>query len=63
MPLCADRIEPLVEPAHDVRRGDLPDLVTTEHPEVGLSKMTLAPATRADLGRVLHEQRQRALIE
>jgi SpoVK/Ycf46/Vps4 family AAA+-type ATPase len=53
----------LVEPAHDVRRGDLADLVTTEHPKVGLSKMTLAPATRAHLGRVLHEQRQRALIE
>ena len=63
MPICADRIEPLVEPAHGVRRGDLADLVTTEHPEVGLSKMTLAPATRAHLGRVLREQRQRALIE
>jgi AAA+ superfamily predicted ATPase len=63
MPLCADRIEPLVEPAHDARRGDLADLVTTEHPSVGLSDMTLAPATRARLERVLHEQRRRALLE
>lgn len=62
MAIWSDRIEPLVEPAHDARRGDLADLVATEHPKVGLSNMTLAPATRAHLGRVLHEQRQRALL-
>jgi SpoVK/Ycf46/Vps4 family AAA+-type ATPase len=37
--------------------------VTTEYPDVRLSDMTLAPATRAHLERVLHEQRQRDLLE
>ena len=41
----------------------LADLVTTEYPKVRLSDMTLAPATRAQLERVLHEQRQRDLLE
>jgi hypothetical protein len=48
----------LVEPA-----DGLADLVTTEYPKVWLSDMTLAPATRAQLERVLHEQRQRDLLE
>jgi SpoVK/Ycf46/Vps4 family AAA+-type ATPase len=48
----------LVEPA-----DGLADLVTTEYPKVRLSDMTLAPATRAPLERVLHEQRQRDLLE
>jgi SpoVK/Ycf46/Vps4 family AAA+-type ATPase len=52
----------LVEPPDDARRGGLADLVTTERPEVRLSDMTLAPATRAQLERVLHEQRQRDLL-
>jgi SpoVK/Ycf46/Vps4 family AAA+-type ATPase len=39
------------------------DLVTTEYPEVRLSDMTLAPAARVQLERVLHEQRQRGLLE
>jgi SpoVK/Ycf46/Vps4 family AAA+-type ATPase len=51
-----------VEPADDARRGGLADLVTTERPEVRLSDMTLAPATRAQLEQVLHEQRQRDLL-
>jgi SpoVK/Ycf46/Vps4 family AAA+-type ATPase len=37
--------------------------VTTENPDVLLSDLTLAPATRAQLERVLHEQRQRDLLE
>lgn len=41
----------------------LADLVTTEYPKVWLSDMTLAPATRSQLERVLHEQRQRDLLE
>ena len=41
----------------------LADLVTTEYPKVWLSDMTLAPATRAQLERVLLEQRQRDLLE
>lgn len=53
----ADRI-PLATP-----RGDLADLVTTEYPDVRLSDMTLAPAARAQLERVLHEQRRRGLLE
>jgi SpoVK/Ycf46/Vps4 family AAA+-type ATPase len=53
----------LVELADDTRRGDLADLVTTEYPDVRLSDMTLSPATRAQLERVLHEQRQRDLLE
>jgi SpoVK/Ycf46/Vps4 family AAA+-type ATPase len=48
----------LVEPA-----DGLADLVTTEYPKVWLSDMTLVPATRAQLERVLHEQRQRDLLE
>jgi SpoVK/Ycf46/Vps4 family AAA+-type ATPase len=53
----------LVEPAYNSRRGDLADLVATEYPDVRLSDMTLAPATRAHLERVLHEQRQRGRLE
>ena len=41
----------------------LADLVTTEYPKVWLSDLTLAPATRSQLERVLHEQRQRDLLE
>jgi SpoVK/Ycf46/Vps4 family AAA+-type ATPase len=52
-----------VEPPDDARRGGLADLVSTEYPDVRLSDMTLAPATRAQLERVLHEQRQRGLLE
>ena len=52
-----------MESADDARRGDFADLVTTEYPDVRLSDMTLAPATRAQLERVLHEQRQRGLLE
>jgi SpoVK/Ycf46/Vps4 family AAA+-type ATPase len=48
----------LVEPA-----DGLADLVATEYPEVRLSNMTLAPATREKLERVLQEQRQRDLLE
>jgi hypothetical protein len=53
----------LVAAADDARRGDFADLVTTEYPQVRLSDMTLAPATRAQLERVLDEQRQRGLLE
>jgi SpoVK/Ycf46/Vps4 family AAA+-type ATPase len=60
--MIAERIEPLVEPADNARRGDLADLVKTEYPEVRLSGMTLGLATRAQLERVLHEQRQRDLL-
>jgi SpoVK/Ycf46/Vps4 family AAA+-type ATPase len=63
MQINADRIERLVELADDTRRGDLADLVTTEYPDVRLSDMTLSAATRAQLERVLHEQRQRDLLE
>jgi SpoVK/Ycf46/Vps4 family AAA+-type ATPase len=52
----------LVEPADDARSGGLADLVTTGYPGVRLSDMTLAPATRAQLEQVLHEQRQRDLL-
>jgi SpoVK/Ycf46/Vps4 family AAA+-type ATPase len=52
----------LVEPAYDARSGGLADLVTTGYPEVRLSDMTLALATRAQLEQVLHEQRQRDLL-
>jgi SpoVK/Ycf46/Vps4 family AAA+-type ATPase len=54
-----------VESADDARRGDhgeLADLVTTEYPQVQLSDMTLAPATRTQLARVLHEQRRRDVL-
>jgi SpoVK/Ycf46/Vps4 family AAA+-type ATPase len=53
----ADRIERSVEPA-----DGLADLVATEYPKIRLSDVTLAPATRARLERVLQEQRQRDLI-
>ena len=52
-----------MELAGDARRGGFADLVTTEYPDVRLSDMTLAPATREQLERVLHEQRQRDLLE
>lgn len=52
-----------MEPADDVRCGDLTDLVTTEYPDARLSDMTLSPAARAQLERVLHEQRRRGLLE
>jgi SpoVK/Ycf46/Vps4 family AAA+-type ATPase len=48
-----------VESADGVRRSGFADLVTAEQPGVPLSDMTLAPATRAQLERVLHEQRER----
>jgi SpoVK/Ycf46/Vps4 family AAA+-type ATPase len=54
----ADRIERLVEPVAD----GLADLVTTEYPDVRLSDVTLAPATREHLERVLHEQQQCDLL-
>jgi SpoVK/Ycf46/Vps4 family AAA+-type ATPase len=60
---AADRIERLVELAGEARRGGFADLVTTEYPDVRLSDMTLAPATREQLQRALHEQRQRDLLE
>jgi SpoVK/Ycf46/Vps4 family AAA+-type ATPase len=60
---AADRIERLVELAGDARRGGFADLVTTEYPDVQLSDMTFAPVTREQLERVLHEQRQRDLLE
>jgi SpoVK/Ycf46/Vps4 family AAA+-type ATPase len=53
----------LVESADEARRSGFADLVTTENPDVRLSDMTLAPATRAQLERVLQEQRQRDLLE
>ena len=40
----------------------LADLVATEYPKIRLSDVTLAPATRARLERVLQEQRQRDLL-
>ena len=49
---------PVVQP-----RGELADLVTAEYPDVRLSSMTLSTATREQLDRVLHEQRQRDLLE
>lgn len=52
-----------MKPADRARRGDLADLVTTEYPEVRLSDLALAPATRTRLDRVLHEQRERDLLE
>ena len=54
-----------MESADDARRGDrgeLADLVTTEYLNVRLSNMTLAPATRTQLDRVLHEQRRRDVL-
>jgi SpoVK/Ycf46/Vps4 family AAA+-type ATPase len=59
----AERI-PRVTPTPVVRpRGELADLVTAEYPDVRLADMTLSADTRAQLGRVLHEQRQRDRIE
>jgi SpoVK/Ycf46/Vps4 family AAA+-type ATPase len=52
----------LVGSADYARRGDFADLVTTEYADVRLSDLTLAPATRAQLERVLREQRQRELL-
>jgi SpoVK/Ycf46/Vps4 family AAA+-type ATPase len=49
---------PVIQP-----RGELADLVTAEYPDVRLSDMTLSESTRAQLDRVLHEQRQRDLLE
>jgi SpoVK/Ycf46/Vps4 family AAA+-type ATPase len=48
----------LVEPA-----DGLADLVTTEYAKVRLSDVTLASATQEQLEQVLHEQRQRDLLE
>jgi SpoVK/Ycf46/Vps4 family AAA+-type ATPase len=59
----AERIPRATPTLAITRRGDLADLVTTEYPEVRLSDLTLAPVTRAQLERVLHEQRQRGLLE
>jgi SpoVK/Ycf46/Vps4 family AAA+-type ATPase len=53
----ADRIERVAEPA-----GGLADLVATKYPKIRLSSVTLAPATKARLERVLQEQRQRDLL-
>ncbi|HEY4043338.1 MAG TPA: ATP-binding protein [Rhodopila sp.] len=47
-----------MEPAAD----GLADLVATEYPDVRLSDMMLAPATREQLERVLDEQRHRDLL-
>jgi SpoVK/Ycf46/Vps4 family AAA+-type ATPase len=49
---------PVVQP-----RGELADLVTAEYSDVRLSDMTLSASTRGQLDRVLHEQRQRGLLE
>jgi SpoVK/Ycf46/Vps4 family AAA+-type ATPase len=48
----------LVEPA-----DGLADLVTTEYAKVRLSDVTLASPTQEQLEQVLHEQRQRDLLE
>jgi SpoVK/Ycf46/Vps4 family AAA+-type ATPase len=59
----AERI-PRVNPTPVIQpRGELADLVTAEYPDVRLSDMTLNAATRARLDQVLHEQRQRDLLE
>ena len=59
----AERI-PRVTPTPVVQpRGELADLVTAEYPDVRLADMTLSSETRQQLGRVLHEQRQRDRIE
>jgi SpoVK/Ycf46/Vps4 family AAA+-type ATPase len=52
------RVTPVIQP-----RGELADLVTAEYPDIRLSDMTLGETTRAQLDRVLHEQRQRHLLE
>lgn len=51
-------LTPVIQP-----RGELADLVTAEYPDVRLSDMTLGFGTREQLDRVLHEQRQRDLLE
>lgn len=59
----AERI-PRVTPTPVIQpRGELADLVTAEYPDIRLSDMTLSESTRAQLDRVLHEQRQRDLLE
>lgn len=59
----AERI-PRVTPTPVIQpRGELADLVTAEYPDVRLSDMTLSESTCAQLERVLHEQRQRDLLE
>jgi len=59
----AERI-PRVTPTPVIQpRGELADLVTAEYPDVRLFDMTLADSTRSQLDRVLHEQRQRDLLE
>src|SRR6185437_12326083 len=49
---------PVIQP-----RGELADLVTADYPDVRFSDMTLSAATRARLDQVMHEQRQRDLLE
>jgi SpoVK/Ycf46/Vps4 family AAA+-type ATPase len=59
----AERI-PRVTPTPVIQpRGELADLVTADYPDVRLSDMTLNESTRTQLDRVLHEQRQRDLLE
>lgn len=52
----------MLEPANNAGSGDRADLVTTKRPNIRLADMTLAPATRTQLGRVLYEQRQRDVL-
>jgi len=53
-----------VAPAQVIQpRGELADLATVEYPDVRLSDMTVSESTRAQLDMVLHEQRQRDLLE
>lgn len=49
---------PVVQP-----KGELAELVAAGYPDVRLSEMTLAPETREQLERVIHEQRHRARLE
>lgn len=59
----AERI-PRVTPTPVIQpRGELADLVTAEYPDIRLADMTLNSATLAQLEQVLHEQRQRDLLE
>lgn len=59
----AERI-PRVTPTPVIQpHGELADLVTAEYPDVRLSDMTLGESTQAQLDQVLHEQRQRDLLE
>ena len=57
-PLQRSRPIPVVRP-----KGELAELVTAEYPEIRLSGMTLGPAVRGSLERVLHEQRHRGRLE